>query len=151
MQIKVKETRMHKLAQNIPQVYSTTKPLEVSVAEGKLVLVESDNYSVLARQISTGKLFYNPKFTCKSSLAQPIKPIIISETEKIEIGDKYLEHTQHSPDRYEIYTCEEGDSIENSFKILALPEHISPKHLQDIVDGKIKDGQTVLIECEEVN
>jgi hypothetical protein len=32
-------------------------------------------------------------------------------------------------------------------KILALPEHFSPKHLQDIVDGKLKEGK-VLVECE---
>lgn len=36
------------------------------------------------------------------------------------------------------------------FKILALPEHFSPQQLQDIVDGKLKEGQKILLECEDV-
>ncbi len=34
------------------------------------------------------------------------------------------------------------------FKILALPEHFSPEQLQMIVDGKLKNGDKVLIECD---
>lgn len=34
------------------------------------------------------------------------------------------------------------------YKILTLPEHFSPKYLQDIVDGKMKNADKVLIECE---
>jgi hypothetical protein len=35
------------------------------------------------------------------------------------------------------------------FKILALPEHFSPEQLQMIVDGKLKDGDKVLVECDD--
>lgn len=43
------------------------------------------------------------------------------------------------------------NSHTGAFKILALPEHFSPRHLQAIVDGKLKDGDKVLLEVEEIN
>jgi nitrogen regulatory protein PII-like uncharacterized protein len=41
----------------------------------------------------------------------------------IQVGDKYFEHTQVKPDRYEEFVAQEDDSIENSFKIIG---EISP-------------------------
>jgi len=82
-----------------------------------------------------------------------IQPIIVSDDEPIQIGEitpylitwkngiKELVNTNNSISDLR---------IEYSKKVLALPEHFSPKHLQAIVDGKIKDGDEVLVECEEM-
>ena len=35
-------------------------------------------------------------------------------------------------------------------KVIAFPNHFSPKHLQAIVDGKLKDGDEVLVECQQI-
>lgn len=91
-----------------------------------------------------------------------IKPIIISETEEINVGDKFLSK------RNEIVTCIRKDQygtpvISNTtltgsyeefptigFKILALPEHLSPEILQMIVNGDLIDGQDLWVECKKV-
>ena len=85
-----------------------------------------------------------------------LDPIIISETEEIIEGDKalykdsfgYLIFTLKTKDA-DRYWWEEGSCsrVENEvYKILALPEHFSDKHLQAIVDGKVKEGK-VLVKC----
>ena len=87
-----------------------------------------------------------------------LKPIIISETEEIEIGDKVL---YKDTSGYLILTLKTKDADrywweENScsrvgnkiYKILALPEQFSDKHLQDIVDDELDDGDEVLVKCE---
>lgn len=75
-------------------------------------------------------------------------PYIISEHEEIEEGDKAL-----TKDLQQIlYAADHYDDIEwlnnNAYKILALPEHFSDKHLQAIVDGKMRSGDGVLVKCE---
>ena len=97
------------------------------VAKGKLVLVETTREdAVLARNynderfniVSKDDIFSTSKWIC-------FKPIIISETE--EVLDCY---------------------VHNSHKILALSEQLSPKTLQDIVEGRIKNGDEVYLECD---
>lgn len=148
-QIKVMQTRMYKKQHSIEfggRMFVNEN--EVPVVEGKLVLVGKREFVNLSTDIDW----------------ETIKPIIISETEKIEDGD-YAYHK--SLNRYgkvtNITTATQGIrdikiegelyhdlSSENNFaKILVLPEQFSPKHLQDIVDGKIKDGDRVMIEIEE--
>lgn len=73
------------------------------------------------------------------------KPILISETEKIEVGDWYLYNGQISQRTRKNPDAEYPSS--HYKKILALPEHFSPKHLQAIVDGKLKDDDEVYVEC----
>lgn len=93
-------------------------------------------------------------------------PIIISETEEIKEGDAIindkelfkwdndmqrflsLKHKYIKNKRLRKYINIEDISLQFSFnKILALPEHFSDKHLQAIVDGKMKDGDEVLVKC----
>lgn len=38
----------------------------------------------------------------------------------------------------------------SGYKILAMPENISPKQLQAIADGKMRDGSEVLVGCEKI-
>lgn len=93
------------------------------------------------------------------------KPIIISETEDIEAGDWVYEKNLSNERIYEVF---ERDYLgkkrlgifrfrsvfipiekSNARKILILSENFSPKHLQAIVDGKLKDGDEVYVECEQ--
>lgn len=74
-----------------------------------------------------------------------VRPIIISNTEEIEIGDKYID------EEFMIKTFEEKDKLKKEIrvKVIAFPENFSEQHYQDIKSKKIKDGDVVLIECEE--
>jgi hypothetical protein len=108
MQIKVEHTRQIQIGNPIKNSYAI-------VTEGKLVLVDPS--------------WSKAPFT---ALIENGKPILISETEKIEEDDL----------RYGV----QGES--KYYKVLALPEHFSPEQLQMIVDGKLKDGDKLLVECE---
>ena len=77
-----------------------------------------------------------------------VRPIIISLAEKIEAGDwKYCPFD----DVNKIQKQEGAYYDKDEFKILALPEHFSPKQLQAIASseqsGYYKDGDKVLVEC----
>lgn len=96
----------------------------------------------------------------------PPNYFIISETEEIEVGDKVL--TSYGKILIVTHKFDTGYNVteinwykENPNKgeywlankdirgkILALPENFSPKHLQAIVDGKLKDDMECFIECE---
>jgi translation initiation factor IF-1 len=141
-QIKVEHTKQH----SRPVVTESKMRKDIPVVEGKLVLVECNSTDALFnkylgdplvihdRQYAAGRKFY--------------KPIIISETEKIEVGDWYYDERNKLikqltyQDLMIVPEC-------GYFKILALPEHSSPEQLQTIVDGKLKDGDKVLVECEK--
>ena len=92
-----------------------------------------------------------------------VKSIIISETEEIEVGDLVYHKRMFTTGVTGIYKAVDKRSNEDfkfvfiddpsifyyatkSPKILALPEHFSDKHLQAIVDGKMKEGK-VLLKC----
>lgn len=127
-QIKVTQTKMQKVyySEKEGTVYKGGYK-QVPVAEGKLILLEPTRESLLTRKI------------CE---IVPKRPIIISEIEKIEDGDWCYDLGTK-----EVYQAVKGIRFTKSVKILALPEHFSPKHLQAIVDGKLKDGDKVLVEC----
>ena len=135
MQSKVTQTRMHKTIP-FPNAIDKKEGL-VPVADGQVVLielVEKGKFSGLADQMAT----------YETVILQGImyKPIIISLTEKIEEGDCTL----YEGEVIEPYNG--GDQcISGRYKILVLPEQFSPKHLQAIVDGKMNDGDKVLVEC----
>jgi hypothetical protein len=102
--------------------------VDTIVCKGKLVLIPATKEEVL----------WNRKL-----------PIIISETEKILAGDKCL-MIDKSSSLYGQIDTHIGTHERNDqwAKILALPEQFSPKHLQAMVDGKLKDGDEVYVECE---
>lgn len=167
--IKVTETKMHKLS---PVPRGITGDIieslrTVPVAEGKIVLVECKPDEAKFWLSAKGTLcIYLQEYGLIWGTRGYLKPIIISETEKIEVGDWFYWHDSDGETKLiakSIGTTDEthikarsdnefgyGDwNIEYANKILAFPEHFSPKHLQDIVDGKLKDRDKVLIECEE--
>ncbi len=145
MQIKVKDTRMH----NILWASEATcrKYKDIPVAEAQLVLIKCDHSEALLYELSPSKemVLYKPEMSKK--VGTYLKSILISLTEKIEEGDKVYQTVNKSI----IDAPFDCDPIEDHRfkKILSLPEHFSPKHLQAIVDGKLKDGDKVLVECEE--
>jgi len=79
-----------------------------------------------------------------------IKPIIISETEMIAKDDITYGGLG---DEFEIgiykdkYPCKAGKF--HTWKVLVLPEHFTFNQLQDIIDGKMKDGDKILVQCED--
>ncbi len=160
MQIKVKDTRMHKInyianeLDDKHHIGTKVNIKEVPVAEAKLVLVECkpEEAKLFGVMIGNsngfkGGLFDYSKTGLLKGITKYWKPILISETEKIIKGDQaYWNKT--SPI---IFEAEYDWDINPIFKILALPEHFSPKHLQAIVDDKLKDGDKVLVECDALN
>ena len=134
MTIEVKNIKSHKRV--IPQHNDFDSTVFVPVAEGKLVLVEDGEASLEAKSIiaSLGNVRFGNKF---------YKPIIISEDEICETGELYLSSIKRDIKPKSKGVIQAGD------KILALSEHFSPKQLEMIVEGKLKDGDTVLVECEE--
>lgn len=98
------------------------------------------------------------------------QPVIISETEEIEDWDTVLvnKSTTDIPDYHiEIfkvavfiagilegrneYIFKSGYStthLDACKKIIAMPENFSSQTLQDIIDGKLKDGDELFIRCE---
>jgi len=136
MQIKVKDTRMQWI---VTPHQGNTHHKNMLVAESKLVLVDTGtdgDYPDYSRQI----IGINHRW---------VRPIIISETEKIEERDKDWYYVKDVNNYYSTSTHSIKLFHGKHFKVLALPEHFSPKHLQAIVDGKMKDGDKVLVECEK--
>lgn len=85
-----------------------------------------------------------------------LKPIIISETEKVKIGDQFLFedkiHTLANMERSSEYLgcyTEHGWVYEANIKnkILCLSENLSSKHIRAILDKKIIEEE-MFIECE---
>ena len=126
------------------------------VCEGKLFLIETkeekDITSPHALWASNDNgLFMNPYDNPFELLKEYnlLKPIIISETEEIEEGD-WVYHSEDDlfQDIYKGIT--DKDALKNwngnqsVYKILALPEHFSDKHLQAIVDGKMEEGKVLV-------
>lgn len=138
MTIKVKDTlmqvtAMHALCCTVKHTKGLPVELEsVRVTKAKLVLIEvSENITQIGLCLRDMKLY---------------KPILISETEKVEVGDiSYCSYTGN------INTWSGFEKKECCYKLLALPEHFSPEQLQMIIDDKLKDGDKVLVECYTYN
>lgn len=156
--IKVEHTKPYEIAAKFAKVGEKngvdSEGYDVLVTDAELVLVEDGNGEYISRvQLGTGNGF--------------CKPILISRTEKIEVGDSfYVSDLPHDPPSiFKAVKVEEGHSgvhgkvwiLDKDYivlglckKILALPEHFSPQQLQDIVDGKLKEGKC-LVECEQID
>ncbi len=85
-------------------------------------------------------------------------PIIISETENISDGDNAYDSVYQRIVKVEsinknfvkLTSKDEGlnhSHINNLQKILCLRENFSPQHLQAIIDGKLNDNDSIILEC----
>jgi D-lyxose ketol-isomerase len=125
---KVTNTKKHQTSQG-----------EHLVVEGKLVLLRTDIVNAIIQIPNDYEGF------------EYYKPLIISETEKIDVGDWAMENVEDMGMKYQSFQVTSKNLLySRSYckKILALPEQLSHKHCQTIVDGKMKDGDKVLVECE---
>lgn len=104
------------------------------VVPAKLIFVKADKDEEHKDYVSSNQ---------KEGFGELEKPILISETEEIEIGDTI--YNSHTGDILKGWT---NDHVNDWwYKVLALPEYFSDKHLQAIVDGKMEEGE-VLVKCE---
>src|SRR5689334_15124654 len=108
MQIKVKDTKMHIIRGNNPHIEAEIGT--VLVTEAKLVLIECNIKS------GEGILFFSKEH-------KSFKPILISETEKIEVGDWVYQNRGNGD--VEIFQIKNEYQIARDIqkKTLALPEH----------------------------
>ena len=146
--IKVENTRMHKaMIQAVMDIRNGTEKF-IPIADAELVLVEcKPEEALLFKYRNTSTLHLLPrKGMLIKGLVDYLKTILISRTEKIEEGDWYCEIFM---DNKAIKLATAPKEPQWVKKVLALSEHFSPKHLQAIVDGKLKEGK-VLVECEIV-
>lgn len=157
MQIKVKDTRMHKKIVTSKNTFDAScglmDTIDIPVAEAKLVLVECNIHESLIVVGPTEMWLTKEGVYIAPTKVKFVKPILISETEKIEVGDYYYNSSSKNivACLYE-YEAVASSSNPECFKILAFPEHFSEKHLQALVDMvRLKMGDKVLVECQEWN
>lgn len=128
--------------------------MHLPVVEGKIVLViisEEQKLDGITGDlfISEGRIEECRGYYVSKKKGHYCKPIIISESETVEIGDWQINHLTNKISRRTDSPLEVRDV--NCSKILVLPEHFSDKDLQAIAHGELKNGDTVLIECNMVN
>lgn len=77
------------------------------------------------------------------------KPIIYSQTELLQIGDKFINLLSKKIEEYKNIDYGEFDPNKIKFcrKILAFPENFSENHLQDIVNGDLNDRDVVYLKA----
>lgn len=148
--IKVEHTKIHLIF-----AMGLNPEKQVLVAPAKLVLVEcKSEEALLFRYRSTETIHILPKKgMLVKGLVDYLKPIFISESEKILDGDWILLNGQiQKAGRDGVRNWEEATKFHNwsCYKILALPEHFSPQILSKIVSGELKDGDKILLEVEEI-
>lgn len=159
MQIKVKETRPYNKSLSISfdgtKATETSMLVEVRVAEGMLVLVECKPEEALlfeqGNEVYKGQInHYSFEFGLVNGLGKYLIPILISKTEKIEVGDWVLHWDNMILEKaIDQQLADHYDSHKDDYsKLLALSEHFSPQQLQMIVVSKLKDEGKILVECE---
>jgi hypothetical protein len=147
--IKVKNIKTH--TQHTVDINS--RKIDVQVTDAELVLVECKRHPMEGElyrcdhEKSGVRMFWVGQNTYGGAT---INPIFISKTEKIEVGDWVYDRAGHQKvyiKEFDALAVDGGNCSDWCVKILALPDHFSPKQLQDIVDGKLKDGK-YLLECD---
>lgn len=125
------------------------------VCKGKLVLVKcepEDSLIFITSEMSGSKVWQSEGQRIRTS-GTYYQPIIISEDEHIYKYEKF-----YASDHKTIHTNNWNQTGPNGetnlkeefhwyYKILAMPEHFSPRHLQAIEDGKLNNGDEVYVSC----
>jgi hypothetical protein len=145
----IKHTKKIKLSEHTTNLIGLQ-----SVAEGKLLLVEcKPEEALLAGNKETGSFLPINRLPLLPKGHSYYKPIIISETEKFDPKEPVLclDEIEYGWDEAYLKNGRGNGTCTSCKKILAYPEHFSPEQLQMIVDGKLKDGEKVLVECEMWN
>ncbi len=165
METKILKTLMHPILEREGEYNFLSTTLK-RVAEVKLVLVECkpDEALLFKYQDSETIHLFPKKGMLVKGLVNYLKPILISKAEKIEVDNLVLGLRRTSNkseigiasrlDNGEVYIIpDSGDGfycdLNKTNKILVLPEYFSSIQLKDIVDGKLKNSDKVLVECED--
>jgi hypothetical protein len=151
MQSKVSKTRMHEITINKTDGYPaerTGDTRSILVTDGIFLLIPSvEPTKVILQAVSKelnraiGNFFFNP--------------IIISETEQIEVGDPWININDqtlgihYSATEHDVQMIKQKNAT-NCKKILALPENFTSKQIQAINDKRLRDGDKLLVECTHV-
>lgn len=147
MNIKIEHTKTHKTTTYNNKTFGgILMEVNTLVTDAELILVEC-NPKQGDVFITSNEMAKKLPFNADKNV--PFKPILISITEKIEVGDWVYDSNKKKilQSDYNLESYEDGEIMKRYSRILALPEHFSPKLLQNIVDGKLKEGKC-LIECE---
>lgn len=140
MEIKVKNTKIH-----VAIPLGKSMHHYIPVTEAKLVLVSAKEDAVLAFNQYRGEYYIIPNKGDRLKMpCSYLKPILISETEKIEEGE-----WSYSIFHGSVFQSNFKDGPSGGHKVLALPEHFSKEQLNMIVEGKLKDGDKVYVECKD--
>ncbi len=122
-----------------------------TVCEGELVFIHieaEDTINGLSFRKDNKKIMVAPMSKKDHKQAQYIKPVVISRTEEIEIGDKVFSVINNKI--IGIHTQFDADSVNKSQelfpKILVLPEQFSSEHLESIKSGELKEG-AINVKC----
>lgn len=147
MNIKIEHTKTHKTTTYNNKTFGgILMEVNTLVTDAELILVEC-NPKQGDVFITSNEMAKKLPFNADKNV--PFKPILISITEKVEVGD-WVYNPKHP--MVKIFQFKENDPWKDSprhggwFKILGLSEHFSLQSLQDIVDGKLKEGKC-LVEC----
>lgn len=146
-QVKVSLTQLYKDSQT-----------EAIVCNGKLMLICDQRYLPEIGMLGWSKT--NGYFICKQKFTKDQKdlheicvvlPVIFSPLETIEPSDRWI-NTINPILGVQLATAEDikhisGNDIIHCRKVLAVTENLSTKHLQAIVDGKLRDGDEVFVAC----
>lgn len=139
MEIKVNTVRYKKISLEKNVI---PKKIDLLVVKGKLILIPDRNGEYINRL--NGDF---PDYICYRGFC---KPIIISEVEEIQIDDWV-----YNEDILEINDCakitnEDGLKLArkiNAKKILAFSNDFSKKQIEKIIDGRLKHGDKLWVEC----
>jgi hypothetical protein len=125
----------------------------ILISRCRLILVELSDKERMNNTVNSWILKDNKTFY--------FKPIIVSETESINDGDKVLVElpiglciTEVTGVESPYFITKAGGLTHpntNPRKVIAMPKNISMETLQSILDGELKDGDEVFIECENIS
>jgi len=136
-------------------------PNETMGVIGVLKLQEIEPHQTingLSYRKDNGKWMIAPMSEEDHIQAQYIKPILISKIDSIDVDDFVLDYYENGKPANirkvvkivgnKIY---DSESVYNTKKyidkVIALPEHFANKHLNDIVSGKLKENDEIIVKC----
>lgn len=127
----------------VKKVGSLDENYNIMVVEAKLILVECEaSESIFAISTLGENTIYLGHGNLLRTPCKYYKPVLISEEEICETGELYL-----SSIKRDIKPKREG-VVQAGDKILALPEHFDSTTIEFIRKRIVKDGETILLECE---
>lgn len=142
MEIKVNNIVQHTKWKMLVNPHPNDIPNTVPVVEGTFLLVEYDTSKLLKNDSEKLSILYINSVS--------VLPIIISETEKFDSDEPVLclDEIEYGWEEAYLKNGRGEGTCTLCRKILAMPEHFSPHHIQLILDGKLKSGDKVLLECQ---